>query len=71
MRLYDRHGSSIRAITIIGQCMTKALFAGNSESVAYWALVHAYYRKTSLPQETRISLERLAAMIAIDPDEIS
>jgi hypothetical protein len=51
--------------------MTKALFAGNSESVAYWALVHAYYRKTSLPQETRISLERLAAMIAIDPDEIS
>ena len=35
----------LRAITLIGQCMTKALFAAKADSVLFWACVHSHYRE--------------------------
>ena len=33
-----------RAVTLIGRTLQKALFAGRSDEVVFWALVHAHYR---------------------------
>lgn len=38
----------IRAVTIIGRTLQKALFAGRSDEVVFWALVHAHYRGGNL-----------------------
>ncbi len=32
-----------RAVTLLGRMMLKALFAGRSDEVVFWALVHAHY----------------------------
>ena len=34
----------LRAVTLIGRTIQKALFAGRSDEVVFWALVHAHYR---------------------------
>jgi len=32
-----------RAVTLIGRILQKALFAGKSDEVVFWAIVHAHY----------------------------
>lgn len=53
--LHSRH-EPIRAVTLIGRMMTKALFAGKSNDVVYWALVYAYYRGGELSEFTEEQL---------------
>ncbi len=43
-KLRERYDNRLQAVTTIGQCMTKALFAGNTKAVLYWALVNAHYQ---------------------------
>lgn len=68
-RLHKRYGTPLQAITIIGQCMTKALFAGKAEAVAYWALVHSHYRNAYLPEDIRTTLEQIVTMIEYEIDD--
>ena len=41
--LHERY-DPLRAVTLIGQCMTKALFAAKPDIVMFWAQVHLCYR---------------------------
>ncbi|PZN94139.1 MAG: hypothetical protein DCF30_20800 [Hyphomicrobiales bacterium] len=61
-QLHERYDSSLQAITTIGQCMTKALFAGKSDSVLFWAMVHAHYRAL-LPSEAKSHIARLSEIV--------
>lgn len=48
----------LRAMTLLARMLNKALFAGRSDEVVFWALVHAYYRGGQLSESTH---EQLAA----------
>jgi hypothetical protein len=40
--LHDRY-DPIRAVTLIGRSISKALFAGQPDEVIFWAVVHVRY----------------------------
>jgi hypothetical protein len=61
----------MRAVTLIGRSMQKALFAGRSGEVVYWALVHAHYRGGDLSDTTEEQLSLFAPFIVRDPSEIN
>lgn len=46
----------IRAVTLVARTLQKALFAGRSDDVVFWALVHAHYRGTGLHRATEAEL---------------
>lgn len=46
----------LRAVTLIGRTIQKALFAGRSDEVVFWALVHAHYRGGELCGATETEL---------------
>ena len=59
----------IRAVTLIGRTLQKALFAGQSDEVVCWALVHAHYRGGDLCAATEEQLNFFAPFIIRDPSE--
>jgi hypothetical protein len=61
----------IRAVTIIGRTLQKALFAGRSDEVVFWALVHAHYRGGNLCSTTEQQLHAFADFIIRDPSEVN
>ena len=66
-KLRQRYDEPLQAITIIGQCMTKALFAGNSAAVLFWALVHAHYRVAALYGDSESPIAQLSEIVIPDP----
>lgn len=64
---YDR----LRAITLIGRIMEKALFAGRSDEVVFWALVHAHYRGGDLCAPVEEQLSYFAPQIIRDSTEMN
>lgn len=63
--LHSRH-EPLQAVTLIGRMMTKALFAGKSNDVLYWALVYAYYRGEKLSDFTKKQLASFRGCILPD-----
>ena len=61
----------VRAVTIIGRTLQKALFAGRSDEVVFWALVHAHYRGGELCAATEEQLHAFADYILRDPSEVN
>ena len=61
----------VRAVTIIGRTLQKALFAGRSDEVVFWALVHAHYRGDSLCAATEEQLHAFSDFIIRDPSEVN
>ena len=61
----------VRAVTIIGRTLQKALFAGRSDEVVFWALVHAHYRGGELCAATEEQLHAFADYILRDPTEVN
>lgn len=50
---------SLRAVVLISRILQKALFAGRSDEVVFWALVHAHYRGDDLSGSTKVQLAAL------------
>ena len=61
----------IRAVTIIGRTLQKALFAGRSDEVVFWALVHSHYRGGNLCAEVEEQLNGFSRFILRDPTELN
>ncbi len=66
-KLHARYDHPLQAITTIGQCMTKALFAGNSEVVLFWAMVHSHYRAAPRHGDTEPPITPLSQIVLPDP----
>jgi hypothetical protein len=60
-----------RAVTLIGRTLQKALFAGRSDDVVFWALVHAHYRGGDLCCSTEEQLSAFSQFILRDPSELN
>lgn len=58
-----------RAVTLIGRTLQKALFAGRSDEVVFWALVHAHYRGGDLCASVEEQLHAFSRFIIRDPSE--
>lgn len=67
-KLHERYNDQLQAITTIGQCMTKALFAGKAKTVVFWALVHAHYRALSPDGSAEWSIPKLCEIVPSDPN---
>ena len=61
----------VRAVTLIGRTLQRALFAGRSDEVIFWALVHAHYRGGDLCAATEEQLNFFARFIIRDPSEMN
>lgn len=61
----------IRAVTLIGRTLQKALFAGRSDEVVFWALVHAHYRGGDLCAAVEEQLSAFSRFILRDPTELN
>jgi hypothetical protein len=61
----------MRAITLIGRTLQKALFAGRSDEVVFWALVYAHYRGGDLCAATEEQLNFFAPFIVRDSSEVN
>ena len=59
----------IRAVVLISRVLQKALFAGRSDEVVFWALVHAHYRGGDLSDSTAAQLAAFRDHILPDDDE--
>ncbi|SCB50146.1 hypothetical protein [Rhizobium multihospitium] len=60
-----------RAVTLIGRTLQKALFAGRSDEVVFWALVHAHYRGGDLCASVEEQLNAFSHFILRDPSELN
>jgi len=60
-----------RAVTLISRTLQKALFAGRSDEVVFWALVHAHYRGGRLCDATEEQLLAFSDFIVRDPTEVN
>ena len=49
----------VRALTLIGRLMLKSVFAGRSDEVVFWGLVHAHYRGADLSEPIQAALASL------------
>lgn len=58
-----------RAVTLIGRTLQKALFAGRSDEVVFWALVHAHYCGGNLCAPVEEQLNAFSDFIIRDPSE--
>lgn len=68
--LHARYGH-LRAVTLIGRTLQKALFAGRSDEVVFWALVHAHYRGGDLCAAIEEQLNFFAPFIIREPSEVN
>lgn len=57
----------IRAVVLVSRLLQKALFAGRSDEVVFWALVHAHYRGGELSDATGEQLGAFRAKILPGP----
>lgn len=60
-----------RAIVLMGRLLLKALFAGRSDEVVFWALVHAHYRGGDLSDSSHRHLAAFSDYILPDPSEFN
>ncbi len=67
-KLHARYDHPLQAITTIGQCMTKALFAGKSDVVLFWATVHSHYRANLLQRDTELPIAEISKIVLPDPN---
>ena len=58
--LKDRY-DPLRAVTLTARLMQKAIFAGRSDDVVFWALVYALYRGHGLNAPTSEQLDAFRA----------
>ncbi len=58
-----------RAVAIISRILQKALFAGLSDEVVFWALVHAHYRGGDLCAPVENQLAAFSKFILRDESE--
>lgn len=58
----------IRAVVLMSRILQKALFAGRSDDVVFWALVHAHYRGGDLSDATAVQLAVFREYILPDTD---
>jgi len=66
--LHERY-EPLRAVVLVSRSLQRALFAGRSDDVVFWALVHAHYRGDDLCDSVEQQLASLAGMIIRDPSE--
>jgi len=59
----------LRAVTLTARLLQKAMFAGRSDEVVFWALVYAFYRGNGLNALTREKLESFRAELLMSVDE--
>lgn len=59
----------IRAVTLIGRVLQKALFGGRPDEVVFWALVHAHYCGGDLCAPVEKQLDAFAPFILPDPSQ--
>jgi hypothetical protein len=60
-----------RAVVLMSRLLQKALFAGRSDEVVFWALVHAHYRGGDLSDRTNRQLAAFSEYILPDPSEFN
>ena len=66
--LHQRY-APVRAVVLVSRSLQRALFAGRSDDVVFWALVHAHYRNDDLDGEVEKQLAALLGTIIRDPSE--
>ncbi len=59
----------VRAVVLIARILEKALFAGRSDEVVFWALVYAHYRGDGLSGATEAELNEFRDFILPDPED--
>ena len=59
----------LRAVVLVSRLMQKAVFAGRSDEVVFWALVHAHYRGGELTEATTAQLATFRSHILPDLDD--
>ncbi len=69
-QLHDRLEPS-RAIVLIASKLQKALFAGHSDRVVFWALVHAHYNGGDLSDTAEEELSLFSDFIERDPSDLN
>lgn len=60
-----------RAVVLISRSLQKALFAGRSDEVVFWALVHAHYRGGDLSDRSHRNLAAFSDYILPDPSDFN
>lgn len=58
----------LRAVTLTARLLQKAMFAGRSDEVVFWALVYAFYRGNGLSAFTREQLDSFRAELLTSVD---
>ena len=59
----------VRAVVLIARLITKGVFAGRSDDVVFWALVHAHFRGAALTSWSEQQLAELPEAIFTDCEE--
>lgn len=60
-----------RAVVLMSRLLQKALFAGRSDEVVFWALVHAHFHGGDLSDHTEKQLAAFSDYILLDPSEFN
>jgi transcription initiation factor TFIIIB Brf1 subunit/transcription initiation factor TFIIB len=60
----------VRAVVLIARILEKALFAGRSDEVVFWALVYAHYRGGKLCGTTEAELAAFRDSLLADPEDL-
>lgn len=68
--LHSRY-EPVRAVVLISRLLQKALFAGRSDEVVFWALVHAHFRGGDLSDRTNRQLAAFSDFILPDQSEFN
>jgi len=68
--LHTRYAPA-RAVVLIGRLLQRALFAGRSDDVVFWALVHAHYRGGDLCDTMEEQLSTFSGFIRHDRSELN
>lgn len=68
--LHSRY-EPVRAVVLMSRLLQKALFAGRSDEVVFWALVHAQYRGGDLSDASHRQLAAFSDYILPDPSEFN
>lgn len=61
----------LRAVTLTARLLQKAMFAGRSDEVVFWALVYAFYRGNGLNALTSEQLESFRAELLTSVEQQS
>lgn len=61
----------LRAVTLTARLLQKAMFAGRSDDVVFWALVYAFYRGNGLSASTKEQLDAFRAELRMSLEQPS